>query len=211
MPATNNTDWALGNYFALHSDWKQQLDVDATGTARVTSSLPGIHVVPAGHYAFLPPCTPQLAANLPRVCTNPSGFDRTAFHRNFDASVVGFFREHLRRHAAEGPSARQLGGSVEASRGLQAAANGRASVVGAHSSANPRLQASAEKDCAGSLAEACSDQQIALSLSGKRYATFPKSEICPLGHARYLTGSVFKIPPGISARARSKHPRRCAA
>jgi predicted nucleotidyltransferase len=26
MAATDNTDWALGNYFALHSDWKQQLE-----------------------------------------------------------------------------------------------------------------------------------------------------------------------------------------
>ncbi|HXQ04733.1 MAG TPA: hypothetical protein VN831_08260, partial [Bradyrhizobium sp.] len=39
--------------------------------------------MPAGHYAFLPPCSPQLAANLPRFCTDPPGFDRTAFHRNF--------------------------------------------------------------------------------------------------------------------------------
>jgi predicted dienelactone hydrolase len=72
--------------------------VDAGGTARVTSSMPGkpeIHVVPAGHYAFLPPCSPEFAANLPRFCTDPAGFDRTAFHRDFDASVVGFFREHL--------------------------------------------------------------------------------------------------------------------
>ena len=72
--------------------------VDATSTARVANSLPGkpdIHVVPAGHYAFLPPCSPQLAANLPRLCTDLPGFDRTAFHRDFDASVVGFFREHL--------------------------------------------------------------------------------------------------------------------
>ncbi len=26
MPAIGCTDWALGNYFALHSDWKQQLE-----------------------------------------------------------------------------------------------------------------------------------------------------------------------------------------
>jgi hypothetical protein len=34
--------------------------------------------------------------NLPRLCTDPPGFDRTAFHRDFDASVVGFSREHFR-------------------------------------------------------------------------------------------------------------------
>ncbi|MFH0297819.1 alpha/beta fold hydrolase [Bradyrhizobium sp. 31Argb] len=72
--------------------------VDPSGTERVVGSLPGkpeIHVVPAGHYAFLPPCSPELAANLPRFCTDPEGFDRSAFHREFDASIVRFFREHL--------------------------------------------------------------------------------------------------------------------
>jgi len=81
--------------------WRSELGgggVDAGGTARVAASLPGqpeIHVVPAGHYAFLPPCTPRFAAHLPRLCTDPPGFDRTAFHRDFDASIVSFFRAHL--------------------------------------------------------------------------------------------------------------------
>lgn len=81
--------------------WRSELGgggVDASGTARVGRSLPGkpdVHVVPGGHYGFLPPCSPQLAANLPRFCTDAPGFDRTAFHRDFDASIVRFFREHL--------------------------------------------------------------------------------------------------------------------
>ncbi|MDF3809429.1 MULTISPECIES: dienelactone hydrolase family protein [Rhodopseudomonas] len=81
--------------------WRSELGgggVDPGGTARVANSLPGqpeIHIVPAGHYAFLPPCTAQFAANLPRLCVDPPGFDRTAFHRDFDASIVRFFREHL--------------------------------------------------------------------------------------------------------------------
>jgi predicted dienelactone hydrolase len=73
---------------------------DGSGDARVANSLPGkpdVHVVPAGHFTFLAPCSPQLAAAVPRICTdNPPGFDRTAFHRDFDASIVGFFRQHLR-------------------------------------------------------------------------------------------------------------------
>lgn len=73
--------------------------VDAGGTARVAGLLPGkaeIHVVPAGHYAFLAPCSPQLAAAVPRVCTDaPPNFDRAAFHRDFNASITRFFREHL--------------------------------------------------------------------------------------------------------------------
>jgi predicted dienelactone hydrolase len=81
--------------------WRSELGgggVGASGTARVASSLPGkpdIHVIPGGHYGFLPPCSPQFAANLPRLCTDPPGFDRAVFHRDFDASIVVFFREHL--------------------------------------------------------------------------------------------------------------------
>jgi predicted dienelactone hydrolase len=72
---------------------------DGSGTARVADSLSGkadIHVVPAGHFTFLAPCSPQLASALPRICTdNPADFDRAAFHRDFNASVVQFFRDHL--------------------------------------------------------------------------------------------------------------------
>ena len=72
---------------------------DGSGDARIAHSLsgkPDIHVVPAGHFAFLAPCSPRLAAALPRICTdNPPGFDRPAFHRDFNASVIEFFREHL--------------------------------------------------------------------------------------------------------------------
>jgi predicted dienelactone hydrolase len=82
--------------------WRSELGgngVDARFTALTASQLPGqpdIHTVPAGHFAFLAPCSPQLATAIPRICTDvPAGFDRAAFHQNFDASVVGFFREHL--------------------------------------------------------------------------------------------------------------------
>jgi predicted dienelactone hydrolase len=81
--------------------WRSELGgggVDPTGSARTASSLPGnpeVRVVPAGHFAFLSPCTPQFAARLPQLCTDPPGFDRTAFHREFDARIVSFFREHL--------------------------------------------------------------------------------------------------------------------
>ncbi|OKO83385.1 hydrolase [Bradyrhizobium sp. NAS80.1] len=72
--------------------------IDPEGVARVLNALPGqpeVHVVPAGHFAFLSPCSAELATNLPRFCTDPPGFDRAAFHRDFDASVLRFFREHL--------------------------------------------------------------------------------------------------------------------
>lgn len=84
--------------------WRAELatatvDVDPAGTARVARSLPGkpdIHHVPANHFVFLAPCSPELAAAVPRICTDaPAGFDRVAFHREFNASMIRFFREHL--------------------------------------------------------------------------------------------------------------------
>jgi predicted dienelactone hydrolase len=84
--------------------WRAELPtagvgVDPAGTARVARSLPGkpdVHSVPASHFVFLAPCSPELATALPRICTDlPADFDRAAFHREFNASVIGFFREHL--------------------------------------------------------------------------------------------------------------------
>lgn len=51
----------------------------------------------AGHLSFDCPCSEdQVKANPPSVvCTDPKGFDRTAFHKRFDEEVVRFFREHL--------------------------------------------------------------------------------------------------------------------
>ncbi|MCK1389423.1 dienelactone hydrolase family protein [Bradyrhizobium sp. 1] len=72
---------------------------DGSGTERVAEGLPGkpeIHVVPAGHFAFLAPCSAELAAAVPRICTDtPAGFDRVGFHRAFNAAVVKYFREQL--------------------------------------------------------------------------------------------------------------------
>jgi predicted dienelactone hydrolase len=83
--------------------WRSELGgggIDAKNSALTASRLPGkpdVHTVAAGHFAFLPPCPPPLAAAVPRICTDvPAGFDRAAFHRDFNASVVGFLREHLR-------------------------------------------------------------------------------------------------------------------
>ena len=57
---------------------------------------PEYHVVPnAGHFAFLAPCTPPLAAVAPEICRDPAGFDRVAFHREFNPAVVAFFQAKL--------------------------------------------------------------------------------------------------------------------
>jgi predicted dienelactone hydrolase len=65
----------------------------------VDKNLPSKHeyrVVPnAGHFAFLAPCPPTLAKEVPQICVDAMGFDRVAFHRQFNADVLAFFRTHL--------------------------------------------------------------------------------------------------------------------
>src|SRR5260370_19766113 len=54
------------------------------------------HVVPnAGHFAFLAPCPPALAKEVPQICVDANGFDRVSFHRQFNAEVLVFFRTNL--------------------------------------------------------------------------------------------------------------------
>jgi predicted dienelactone hydrolase len=101
-PATPFTQANLAAIKIPLQIWRSELGgygADPGGTARVAAALPGhpeIHVVPAGHFAFVAPCSEALAAAVPRICTNtPADFDRVAFHRTFDADVVRFFSEHL--------------------------------------------------------------------------------------------------------------------
>lgn len=50
----------------------------------------------AGHYDFQAPCTEVLARAVPAICTSLPGFDRVAFHAQFNAEVVRFLTEALR-------------------------------------------------------------------------------------------------------------------
>jgi predicted dienelactone hydrolase len=74
--------------------------------AAVDRNLPAKHeyrvVSNAGHFAFVPPCPPAAA---PEFCTDAPGFDRVAFHTQFNADVLAFFRRNL-------AAARQAGGMV---------------------------------------------------------------------------------------------------
>ena len=57
---------------------------------------PDYHLVPgAGHFAFIPPCAPDLAKKRPKSCSDRPGFDRVKFHAEFNAAVLDFFRKHL--------------------------------------------------------------------------------------------------------------------
>ena len=53
------------------------------------------HSVPnAGHLSFTVPCG---AVKIPELCTDPEGFDRAAFHKSMNVTVVDFFDRHLKR------------------------------------------------------------------------------------------------------------------
>jgi predicted dienelactone hydrolase len=49
----------------------------------------------AGHFDFLPPCSPALARKAPAICASEAGFDRAAFHREMNAGIVAFLSRHL--------------------------------------------------------------------------------------------------------------------
>jgi predicted dienelactone hydrolase len=59
-------------------------------------SSPDFHLVPnAIHFSFLSPCSPAEVKDFPRICVDAPGFDRAAFHKDFNAAVLAFFRKHL--------------------------------------------------------------------------------------------------------------------
>lgn len=49
----------------------------------------------AGHFDFLPPCSPALAAAAPMICVQTPGFDRAAFHERLNRDVIRFFASKL--------------------------------------------------------------------------------------------------------------------
>jgi predicted dienelactone hydrolase len=73
--------------------------VEPHDVAAVDKWLPApheYHFVPnAGHFVFLAPCPADVAARRPELCVDPPGFDRVAFHKQFNADVLAFFRAQL--------------------------------------------------------------------------------------------------------------------
>jgi predicted dienelactone hydrolase len=60
---------------------------------RLLPTPPEYHAVPgAAHFSFLAPCPSWLF--LP-ICKDAPGFDRAAFHRDFNRAVIAFYRREL--------------------------------------------------------------------------------------------------------------------
>lgn len=65
-------------------------------------AAPEFHqVAGAGHFAFLAPCSAALAEAAPAICRDAAGFDRAAWHREFNAAVVAFFKTALPARAGQ--------------------------------------------------------------------------------------------------------------
>ena len=58
--------------------------------SRTIGSLPD-----SAHFAFIVPCSAEAAKALPEICVDAGAFDRVAFHKEFNAAVLAFFRKHL--------------------------------------------------------------------------------------------------------------------
>jgi predicted dienelactone hydrolase len=69
--------------------------LDVAPIDRNLSAPHEFHVVRnAGHFAFIL-CPPELAKAAPDVCTERGGFDRAAFHKEFNAAAVKFLQDNL--------------------------------------------------------------------------------------------------------------------
>jgi predicted dienelactone hydrolase len=72
--------------------------VTPESVAAVDRSLTAVHeyhVVPKSWHAAFVLCPPELAKAEPEFCTDAPGFDRVAFHKEFNADVLAFFRANL--------------------------------------------------------------------------------------------------------------------
>ncbi|WGU39620.1 prolyl oligopeptidase family serine peptidase [Phenylobacterium sp. NIBR 498073] len=82
--------WQAGGDQVLPAPWYVEPVRAALPTAPEFHQVEG-----AGHFDFLRPCTPQLAAAAPAVCAPTPGFDRAKFHERFNAEVVRFLKTRL--------------------------------------------------------------------------------------------------------------------
>lgn len=83
--------------------WQAEHDNDPSRPSHADAIRQALPVLPdyrlvagAGHFDFIAPCTPQLAATTPLQCESRPSFDRVAFHDHFNKEVVAFFMHELK-------------------------------------------------------------------------------------------------------------------
>ncbi len=71
-------------------------DENAARLAPLVPTLVGVKAVAgADHWAFIPPCSPELAKDNPMICADSPGVSRAALHAQIDADALSFFRATL--------------------------------------------------------------------------------------------------------------------
>jgi predicted dienelactone hydrolase len=77
-------------------DTSLPLPTNALAVQRLLPQAPEFHLVAgADHFSFLTPCGVAKIALPTMLCVDPHGFDRVAFHRQFNATLVAFFDRTL--------------------------------------------------------------------------------------------------------------------
>jgi predicted dienelactone hydrolase len=70
------------------------IEKSAAVVRRLLPKPPEFHAVPgAGHFTFLTPCPSVI--RWAWFCTEADGFDRIAFHREFNRSMITFFKRNI--------------------------------------------------------------------------------------------------------------------
>jgi predicted dienelactone hydrolase len=68
-------------------------DTNEAVVRRLLPTPPEYHAVPgAAHFSFVAPCPSWL---FPLICEDPKGFDRAAFHRDFNGALLAFFQQQF--------------------------------------------------------------------------------------------------------------------
>ena len=73
----------------LRNEWNANRLLDLLPNPAELSEVPG------DHYVFLAPCSEQLKAAAPELCTDAPGIDRNTLHASLNAEIVDFFDRKL--------------------------------------------------------------------------------------------------------------------
>jgi predicted dienelactone hydrolase len=77
----------------------QQSDLAADGNVLALAAglprPPRLEGTPGGHFVFVDPCPPALAAESPAACKDAAGVDRAAIHRRIEREIADFLRQNL--------------------------------------------------------------------------------------------------------------------
>jgi predicted dienelactone hydrolase len=77
-------------------DWITPNEWNANFVKAALPKPPEDHLVPsAGHFAFLAPCSDALAKIAQDICQDAAGFDRAAFHKELNQTLIDFFKAKL--------------------------------------------------------------------------------------------------------------------